>query len=132
MQDLPAHVSPLIHDKPIEESLHSDRGEEYVNKHTAQDDEQSATKQLVKQNAFSSILPTKHQAPDARPTTTAADISSTSISPPLHVSSAQGTSYVDVIENLLWPLTWFTDYYSPLPNGTPSNSTLYTTPKGMY
>ena len=128
LQGSPAHhVSPLIQNKPPE--------------HTAQDDERSATKQLVKRNSFSSVLPSKHrppsisrypEAPDAQPTTTATDAPSTSVSRPLPVSPSQGTSYVDVIENLLRPLTWFTDHYSQLLNGTPSNSTLYTTQEGKY
>ena len=36
------YVSSLVYNKPIQESFHSDRGEGYVNKHTAQDDEQSS------------------------------------------------------------------------------------------
>ena len=140
MQDPPAHcVSPLIHDKLIKESLHSDGGEKYVNEHTAQDDKQSATKQLVKQNSFSSVLPSKHQtsstsqypeAPDARPRTSATDIPSTSASPPLPVSPEQGTS-VDVIENRS-SSTPFTDHNSPLLHRTSGNPTLYTKREGMY
>ena len=124
MQDTPAHyVSPLIYDKPIQESLHSDRRGEFVNEHTAQDGEQSATKQLVKRNSFSSVLPSKHRPPSISRYPEAPDVSR-----PLPVSPAQGTSYVDVIENLLRPLTRFTE----LLNGTPSNSTLYTTQEGKY
>ena len=140
MQDSPAlYASPLIHDKLITESLHSDGGEEYVNEHTAQDDQQSATKQLVKRNSFSSVLPSKHhastsqypEAPDARPTTTATDVPSTSVLRPLPVSSGEGTSYVDVFENRPTSIR-FTDHNSPLLNRTPGNPMSYTTLEGMY
>ena len=82
MEGSPAHyVSPPIHDKPI-----SDRGEEYVNERTVQDDRDE---QSVKQNGLSSKIPRKKHprasesstsrhpdAPDARPTTTATSVPS--------------------------------------------------------
>ena len=75
---------------------------------TPQDDEQSTVKQRFKRN-FSRVLllPRKHRASStsrysespARPTTTATDVPSTSVSRPLPISPAQGTSCVDVIVN---------------------------------
>ena len=56
------YVSPLIHDKPNQELFHPEWREEYVNKHTAQDDEQSAMKQSFTQYLFSWVLPSKHPA----------------------------------------------------------------------
>ena len=87
MQGSPAnYVSPLIHDKPIGESFYPDQGEEYVNEHTAQNDEQSAIGQGYKQNLSWT-----------RPTAT--DVPSTSLSNPLPVSPAWGDSCEDVIMN---------------------------------
>jgi hypothetical protein len=84
VQGLPAHhVLPIIHNKPIEKSFDSDLGKEHVNKYTAQDDGQSSTSRYP-------------DAPDTRPTTTATDVSSTYVLPPLPFSSARGTSYVGI------------------------------------
>ena len=101
------YVSPLIHDKPNQKLFHPDCGEEYVNEHTAQDDEQSAMKQSFTQYLFSWVLLSKYpaltsqhpDAPDVQPTTTVTDIPSTSVSLPLPISLEKGTSYVDVIKN---------------------------------
>ena len=138
VQGSPAHHVSLIHDKPIQQLFH-DRREVYVNEHTVQDDERSTTKQLLKRNASSSVIPNKHpastsrhrDAPDARPTTTATDVPSTGASRPLLVSPERGTSYVDVIENRL-PSAQFTDHKTSRLNKTPTNPTLYTTRRGMY
>ena len=120
MQDPPAHyASPLVHDKSIRESFHSDWGKEYVNEHTV----------LPRASSTS-----RYPAPDARPTTTATDVPSPSVSQPLPVSPAPRTSYVDVIENRS-PSTRFTEHNSPqtpLLNRTPGNPTLYPMRGGMY
>ena len=88
---------------------------------------------------------------DARPTTTATDVPSTSVSRPLPVSPlAQGTSSVDVSVNqpstvpgptaigenighasCIDRQSRFTDHSSPLLNRTPGNPTSYTI-RGMY
>ena len=106
----------------------------------------------------SRVLPrSKHQtsstsrhpdAPDAQPTTTATDV--TSLSRPLPVSPAQGTSRLDVSVNqpstvpgptaigentghasCIDRQTQFTDHNSPFLDRTPGNPTSYTI-GGMY
>ena len=60
VQGSPAHCeSPLIHNKPIPESLHSNRGEEYKNEHTpaTQNDEQSPKLPLKHRTSSSSTVP---------------------------------------------------------------------------
>ena len=110
MQGSPAHyyVSPLIHDKPIQESFYSDRG---VND-AAHGDEQSAMKQRLPRKHRASSTSRYPNAADPLSITTT-DVPSTSVSCSLPVSQAQGTSYVDIIENRP-QLTRFTDHNSPL------------------
>ena len=100
VQGAPAHyTSPITHDKSIRESFHPDRGEEYVNDHAAQDDEQSAM-ELFKRNLNRASSISRYEgAPDLQPTTTATDVPSTGISYPLPVSPACGSSREDVIIN---------------------------------
>ena len=108
VQASPAHyVSPLIHDKPIQEPSHSDMGVS----DTAEDDQQSAVKQRLPCKYRAS--PTSRYPDKADPlSTTTTDVPSTSVSCPLPVSPAQGTSYVDVKNRPL--STQFTDHNSPL------------------
>ena len=74
----PHYVSPLTHDKPIQESFHSDRGEEYVNEHAAQDDKKLVMEQLFERNlrlASSTPRYNSHPGPMIGPTIVGASLS---------------------------------------------------------
>ena len=127
------HVPPLIRDRPIQESFHSNRREGYVSRRTAQDDELSAMRQWSSHTSRhrSSTTSRNPNAPDAHPTTTATDVPPTRVSRSPSFSPAQGTSHVEVIENRP-PLIRFTDHNSAPLNRTTGNPTLYPLRGGMY
>ena len=102
VQGSPAHyVSAFNHDKPIRESFHPGRGEEYVNEHAAQYDQHDQwMEQFFKQqNLICASLTSQYPDPDPSPTTTATEVPSTSVSYPLPVFLEWGTSCEDVIMN---------------------------------